>query len=349
MIHLYEDDPRFISDWTFADNHGSFSVINYGINNELKKINKYSDLRDSEWVGIPSSLNFTQQFSGKKMFYITVWETINKLTNFHIDSLKGKNKILLGMSDQVSDLYKKEGIRCETLHCGCDTDFWKPTTVKNKKFTFVHVNSSNVRSGLDLTVKAFHSAFQNNSDVQLIIKDTNENNSVLMNKIKEFQDKGSQIIYVSRRWTKQEVRDLYSSSHVGLNLLRMTSWGFPLHEMPACGTLTVTGDFSPTNVLVNKNYGILIKPSKEVDISEKLPELCNQWGLINCYGNFSYSEQPRFYDFDIEEYTSFLKNIYANWSIYQNLDLRSPIVNQWKWSDTVKNLIEILEKHELAS
>ena len=74
------------------------------------------------------------------------------------------------------------------------------------------------------------------------------------NKIKEFQDKGSQIVYVSRRFTRQEIRDLYSSSHVGLNLLRMTSWGFPLHEMPACGTLVVTGDFSPTNILVNKNY-----------------------------------------------------------------------------------------------
>jgi len=349
MIHLYEDDPRFMSDPIFSDDHGSFSVINYGINNELKKINKYSDLRGSEWVGVPSSLNFTQEFSGKKMFYITVWETINKLTNFHIESLKGKNKILLGMSDQVSDLYKKEGIQCETLHCGCDTDFWKPTIVKNKKFTFIHVNNSNVRSGLDLTVRAFHSAFQNNPDIQLIIKDTNQNNPTLINKIKEFQDKGSQIVYVSRRFTRQEIRDLYSSSHVGLNLLRMTSWGFPLHEMSACGALVVTGDFSPTNILVNKNYGILIKPSKEVNISEKLPELCDEWGLINSYGSFSYSEQPRFYDFDVEEYASLLKNIYVNWSIYQNLDLRSPIINQWKWSDTAENLIRILKKHELAS
>jgi hypothetical protein len=342
MIHLYEDDPRFISDPTFIDNHGSFSVINYGINNALKKLGLYSELEQAKYVGFATSLNLNHYIENKQSFYITVWETINKLTEYHLQIAKG-NKIIFGMSDQVSNLYRKEGIKCETLHCGCDTNFWKPTIPKNSKFTFIHINSSNVRSGLDLTLKAFHMAFQNNPDVQLIVKDTNVHVDTLSSRINEMKSLGTDIKYITKRSAKQEVRDLYSSSHVGLNLLRMTSWGFPLHEMSACNCLCLTGDIEPTNVLINKDYGVLLKSNKEVNISEKLNELVNYWGLLNCYGGFSYSEEPRFYDFDIEEYANLLKEIYNNWSFYGKIDTRTPIINKWKWQYTAENLIKHLK------
>jgi glycosyltransferase involved in cell wall biosynthesis len=341
MIHLYEDDPRFLSDPTFIDNHGSFSVINYGLNNALKKLNLYSDIDQAEYIGFATSLNLNNYIDGKKCFYITVWETINKLTNYHLEIARG-NKILFGMSDQVSNLYRKEGIRCETLHCGCDTDFWKQTLPKNKKFTFVHINSSNVRSGLDLTLQAFHMAFQNNPDVQLIVKDTNTNIDILFSRINEMKSAGTNIEYITKRSNKHEIRDLYSSSHVGLNLLRMTSWGFPLHEMSACNCLCLTGDIEPTNVLINKNYGVLLKPKSEVKISEKLNELVNDWGLLNCYGGFPYSEEPRFYDFNVEEYSVKLKEIYGNWSFYGKIDTRTPIIDNWKWESSARNLIKML-------
>jgi len=349
MIHLYEEDSRFYSDPTFAENHGSFSVINYGLNQGLKEIGLYSDVENSKYVGFPSNLNFHQSIKGKESFYITVWETINKISNLHIRSLKGSNKILFGMSDQVTNLYKKEDIRCETLHCGCDTEFWKPTKNKNEEFTFIHVNSSNVRSGLDLTLQAFHSAFQNNKNVKLIVKDTNTDVDILKQRINELNQKGSNIEYISERLGRTQIRDLYSSSHVGLNLLRMTSWGFPLHEMSACKCLCLTGDFEPTNVLIKKEYGILLKPSEEVNIGQKLNKLINHWGLLNCYGNFGYTEEPRFYDFDTEEYAELLKKIYENWSDFNTIDTRTPIVENWKWKYTAANLVKLLEKYEVAS
>lgn len=348
MVHLFEEDPRFYSDPTFKDNHGSFSIINYGINAGLRELEKYSDPDLAEYIGFSSSLNFNQQYKNKKSFYITVWETINKLTNYHIQNLKNKNKIIFGMSDQITKLYLKEGIPCRTLHCGCDTNFWHQTLPKNEIFTFIHINSSNVRSGLDLTLQAFHLAFQNNKNVKLIIKDTNTDVDILKTRIQELKSKGSNIEYISQRSSRQEIRDLYSQSHVGLNVLRMTSWGFPLHEMSACNCLCVTGDFEPTNVLINDNYGILLKPLKEVNISEHLNSLVNYWGLLNCYGGFNYSEEPRFYDFNIEEYANLLRNIYSNWNFYGKIDSRTPIINRWKWKYTAENLIKHLYKNELA-
>jgi glycosyltransferase involved in cell wall biosynthesis len=230
------------------------------------------------------------------------------------------------------------------LHCGCDTDFWKPSLPKNDKFTFIHVNSSNIRSGLDLTLLAFKQAFQNNKDVQLIVKDTYQS-SILKNKINSLISDNCNIIYISDRFNRSQIKDLYSSSHVGLNLLRMTSWGFPLHEMSACGCLCVTGDFEPTNVLVKKDHSILIKPSREIDIFSNMGTLVNDWGFHNPYGFdvFGYPESPRYYDFDVEEYASVLKELYYNWDRYKNIDTISPIKQNWTWEKTAINLLNMLE------
>lgn len=345
MIHLFENDPRFYNDPTFSENHGSFSVINYGINNALKKLNLYSEVDRATFIGFASSLDLNQTYKDSIPFYITVWETINTLTIHHIQSTLNKNKKIFGMSDQITKLYLKHGIQCETLHCGCDTDFWRPTKSKNEKFTFLHINSSNIRSGLDLTLMAFKAAFQYNKDVQLIIKDT-YSSPILEKKINKLILEGCNINYISKRSSKTEIRDLYSSSHVGLNLLRMTSWGFPLHEMSACGCLCVTGNFEPTNVLLKSDHSILIDPLKEIDILSTLDSLVNEWGLYNPYGFdiFGYPEKPRYYDFDIENYANVIKTIYNEWELYQQIDTISPIKNNWKWEDTALNLFHKLNR-----
>ncbi len=343
-IHILETDPRFYSDPTFPENHGSFSVICYGINNALKEIGCYSEIDNADWVGLPTSLETAFKYKNKRSFVITVWETINALTNLHLNNYIQSNQTIFGMSDQITNLYKnKYGIPARTLYCGCNTDFYKPTLPKFKQFTFVHVNSSNSRSGLELTLQAFAQAFQN-KDVKLIVKDTFENTNILQTRINELNSKyNCQIEYISKRWTKSQIRDLYSQSHVCLNLLRMTSFGFPLLESSACGCLCLTGNAMPTNEIIKENYGILIKPSKEVRISEKLNELVNYWGLSNCYGGFTYQEEPMFYDFDLDEYTNKLLDIYNNWDKYSKIDTRTPIVGNWRWSKTAENLVKYLD------
>lgn len=340
-IHLYENDPRFHSDPTFALNHGSFSVINYGLNNSLRKLEKFAEYDKAEWVGLASSLEIGWMCGFAKTFVITVWETINTLTHHHLMTARHTNPVLFGMSEQISKLYREAGFECRTLTCGCDTDFWYQTKPKNSKFTFLHVNSSNVRSGLDLTLRAFYKAFRKNPDVQLIVKDTNDS-PILRERIEELKGGGACIQYVNSRWTKNQVRDLYSEAHVCLNLLRMTSYGFPLLEASACNCLSVTGDFDPTNTLVRPEWGVLVKPSSEINISDKLSELVDQWGLLNTYGGFVYPVEPRFYDFDVDQYAETLRDIYNNWSRYESLDKRSPIVDNFKWVDTAKTLIKYL-------
>ncbi len=353
MIHLQIDDENeeysLYESPLFNKATDSFQILSREFNRALKKINQYSSLSDAKYVGYATPFPFGATPKKAIPFYITVWETINKLSEVHIQHTKNQNNILIGMSDQISNLYLKEGIRCETLHVGCDTDFWRPTQEKHKKFTFLFSGDTSIRSGLDLSVEAFHLAFQSNQNVQLVIKITKNNQNALLTKINEYKLKGSNIHTLCGFFNRGEMRDLYSSCHVGLNVLRMASWGLPLHEMSACGCLVITGDAAPTNVVIEKDYGILLKPKKEIPIHPKAYELKSSWGLINYCEGIPYSEPPMFYDFNVEEYAELLKNIYTNWSSYQKIDTRSPIVKRWKWANAAENLVKILQKYELAS
>src|SRR4051812_40028436 len=176
MIHLLETDPRSKSEpENFRYNHGSFSVVHFGLNNALKKLGKYAEPDDAEYVGISDGLNVGFKYKDKKSFVINVWETANTLPFFFPHVALERRQIIFGLSDQITNLWRKHGYPCATVYGGCDTDFWKPTVEKpSNDLVFCHVNSSNWRTPFDLLLPAFGFAFQGNQNVILKIKDTNE-------------------------------------------------------------------------------------------------------------------------------------------------------------------------------
>ncbi len=229
----------------------------------------------------------------------------------------------------------------ETIYPGCDTQFWHQTLPKNKDFTFLHINSSNIRSGLDLTLLAFTEAFKGNKNVKLIVKDTNVS-PTLSARISTFISQGANIEYITERMHDYQIRDLYSKSHVCLNLQRMASFGLALLESSACNCLSVTGDAPPFNEVVSKDNAVLVPVSNQIPIWHKNEELIKDWGLIDCYPNFTYNESPLFYDYDLRQYTDKLIDIYENWDKYRIIDTRSPITDNWTWEKACKTLINKL-------
>jgi glycosyltransferase involved in cell wall biosynthesis len=339
-IHLFDDDPRQQTDpINYPTNHGPFSHISIELNKALKRLGEYSEPDDADFVGFNSGLNLGFRYKHKRTFVINVWETINALPFTLIEMARYQR--IFGLSQQITDLWNKYEIPCKTVYPGCDTDFWHQTGEKDKTFTFLHVNSSNVRSGLDLTLEAFFQAFRGNKDVKLIVKDTNESER-LNQRIKEYVSLGTNIEYISKRMHNYEIRALYSRSHVCLNLLRITSFGLPLLESSACNCLCVTGDTAPTNEIIKPESGVLIKPSKKIPLYPKIVELQSDWGLLNCFPPLRYPEEPLFYDFDVNDYATTLLNIYNNWNVYSKIDTRTPIVNDWTWDKSAKTLISYL-------
>ena len=347
MIHVLDLDPRQYNDPTYLENHGSFSEVAIQINNSLKKIGYYAPPDEAEYVGICDGLNIGFKYKDKKSFVISVWETTS-LPVFLAQQAQMSNQIIFRLSNQITKLWNKYGFsNVKTVYGGTDSEFWTPdaNVEKFNKFTFLHINSSNVRSGLDITIQSFASAFSGNRNVKLLIKDTNpqDKNSKLLSKIEFYKTKYNvDIEYISERFNVTQIRDLYRKTHVTLNALRATSFGMPLLDCSSCGNLCVTGDIEPTNELINNNNGILVPFDSFVKLSEIIPYLCDEWGLLNCYGNFQHIEEPYIANFNIESYAKILLNIYTNWDRLSKLDIISPIKTNWSWDNSANSLVSYL-------
>lgn len=344
-ISFFDDDPRqFTDSENYPVNHGPFSEVAIQMNRALDKLGLYAPPDEADFVGKCDGMQLNFQYKDKKSFLIHVWETSNCLPHFFLQQ-KNIGQILFGLSEQISNLWHRHGFKdVKTVYAGCDTEYWHQTQEKDKVFTFLHVNSSNIRSGLDLTITAFYNAFKNSKDAKLLIKDTNTSTK-LLDSIKFFQDKGCNIEYISERLPSDKVRDLYSRSHVCLNVLRATSFGLPLLESSACNCLCVTGDVPPTNEIINNENGVLIPPLKEVELY-KLNYLIEDWGLLNCYPDFPYLEKPKVWDYSLFEYSEFLKDIYNEWdNVYKKIDTRTDVVEDWQWEQQAEILSYFLEEY----
>lgn len=346
-IHCLDQDPRQITDpENYLENHGSMSEVCIQLNEALKKINCYADPDDADFVGTCEGLGVNFKYKNKPSFIIHVWEN-NSLPVFVFEG--ARNQRIFGLSNQITENWHKYGrTDVTTVYGGCNTNYWYPDHEKFKIFTFLHINSSNVRSGLDLSLQAFHLAFAGNPNVRMLVKDTNpqKKDSILLKRIKELKMNGSNIEYVSERWPSSLLRQLYSQSHVTLNLLRSTSFGMPLLDCSACGSLCVTGDIAPTNELVSKKSGVLIPAKEQVSLRTIVPYLENEWGLLNCFGNFRHIEDPFIADFDIEEYAKKMLDIYENYDKvdkYHSIDRKvNYIKSNWSWKSSAVQLVKAL-------
>ncbi|MEK6882353.1 MAG: glycosyltransferase [Nanoarchaeota archaeon] len=339
-IHFLDSDPRrFTDSENYPFNHGPFSEISLQFNKCLKELGYYAEPDDADFVGKCDGLDVGFKYKNKQSFLIHVYETINTLPHILLKMSNGQR--IFGLSNQITNLWHKYGrTDVKTVYGGCDTNFWYQTKDKLSQYTFLHVNSSNVRSGLDLTIEAFYKTFAN-KDVRLVIKDTNDSKT-LIDKINYYKEKGANIEYISKRMRSYEIRDLYSSSHVCINLLRATSFGLCLLEASACNCFCLTGNISPTNEIIDSSFGILVEPSKQIELSQA-QAIGSNWGLLNCYPNFSYPEVPKVWDYDVNNYADILKKIYENWANLSKIDTRTPILNNWKWIDQAKKLINYLK------
>lgn len=336
-IHLLDTDPRKNTDPNYHTNMGSFSIVANGFNNGLKTIGAYAEPEEADYVGICDGLNLGFKYQNKKTFVINVWDCINVLPQELVMTRKyNPNLILFGLSNQISNLWQKYNFPCETTMPGCDASFWYQTSPKNKEFTFFFNSFGNVRSGLDLAVKAFSKAFSKKDNVRLLINNTSES-KILHDTLTKFSLISNISFRLGKRISFTEMRDLYSSSHISLNVMRHSSWGLNIHEAMACGCFPIVGDFCPSNEIVDYEHALFLKPKNEILIKDKLIELLD-FGLQNAYGGFTYKEQPLFYDYSIEEYASLMRQCYEKWNSIKEIDTRQYILNNWSWEKAAKNL-----------
>lgn len=341
LINFYERDSRK-NDPDFEQTAGSFSIICHIIRDELRKLGYYTENpEEADFVGIADCLSLNWKYPRKKSFIIAFLDNINTISHLQYEYYQKCKPILFSLNQHTADLYNKYDIDCKVIGPGINKDFWYQTKPKNKIFTFFHNGYSNHRSGLEILIHAFEFAFKDNKNVQLVIKNTSDN-KILEETIKEKQDKGVNIKYLNKRITHAEMRDLYSEAHVFCSIFRHSGHGIGIAEAGLCNCLVLTGDFDPSNKI--NQHGVLLKPRCEIPIYPHI-KMINSWGLSDTFGELSYFEEPRYYDYGVVEYSRLLKSIYLQWdSKYSKINSREKILEVWDARKSAENLVKYLDK-----
>ena len=348
-LWCYDDDGRIQTEGynKYILNAGSFATITHNLNQELNTLGKLGTEQEADTVIFTSGLKWDFGFSHRTRVLINVWES-NILPEILIAFRKRLEKYgkyhVMGLSDQISNLWTETGYHTPTVDIGADTEFWKPSLAKKAdKFTILSVTSCNFRSGIEQTIGAFIKAADKDNDMRLIIKNTDERAKRLPFIIEDARIQGYDIQYICRRMNLMEIRDLMASSHVLAYNVHHTSAGLPVLEAAAMELPCIVGNFCPTN-----GYPVCETLScLPVPITRLKPYLCGEWGLPYTFDGLGVNEDKAFlYWFEEAEFAEKLlkmKHSYANY-IEKAKECRKQVLERWTWKHSCEQLITNLRK-----
>lgn len=215
---------------------------------------------------------------------------------------------------------------------GIDLSFYnyrakRPT---DTKFTFLFLFGNcefldQRKNGL-LVLESFIQAFGSNKDVQLIMKCTSKIPKYLKEQLTD------NIIVIDERYTEEQIRNLYYTSHCFLFPSRGEGYGLPPREAIACGTPTIATNFSALKDI--SKYIIPLNDYKLIPAFYQKNE-----AVRHNNGNVLFGEWA---DPNKEEFIESMLAVYNNYNKYQK-KLASNIKEFQSENNVVLN-IETLKK-----
>jgi len=324
---------------------GSFTVVARKLNKEFGKLNILGSIDDPNSIIIYPEVFETEQKWKKQIPYLACEYSL--APKIVIDKLKTYNPLVLAISDFAKNNLINSGYsKVETVHLGVDPDLWYPTTAKNKEiFTYLTVNTSNERSGLEKLIKAFNK-FSENKNVQLIIKDGK--NLPFKDYVKSLNN--NKIIYIGDILPENELRDLYSQSNIFLYTNNTTSFGMTPLESVLCGTPAIVTLGSALKEFIPE----WTQPYKIKTTYEQItPNTIREWQQcgISCFPEYFLNlfNGPIFGERVCEkDISDVLEFSFENTKIYSIIGdkHRKEIIHKYTWSQTALNIIEKIKKYD---
>lgn len=211
---------------------GSFTVVARQLNNIFKEREILSQDNDS-FVIVPECLDVQRKFAKHIPFLASEY---SNPPHFVSQTLKHYDyPVVLAISEFAKKNLIQSGIdpnKIFTAHLGSNDKIWYPLDLeKEEKFTFLTVNSSNDRSGFEVFIPEFIEFANQVSNVQLIIKDGK--NPAFKDWIRKLNC--PHIKYIDDRYNEEQMRILYSTSHVHVYYNHTTSFGMTSLDAALCG------------------------------------------------------------------------------------------------------------------
>ena len=162
---------------------------------------------------------------------------------------------------------KKDNIT--VINNGIDTEEFSPIvgSVRDPNRLITTASADVPLKGLDYSLKALKILKKDNPNIHLIVIGGYKKGGHTERLIKELDIKDN--ILFKKHLSKEEIRELYSTSSVALVSSLYEGFGYPVIEAMSCEVPLIATNVSSIPELVGK-YGILIDPKDENQLSNKI-------------------------------------------------------------------------------
>ena len=323
---------------------GSFTIVARQLNKFFSKHNLLGDINDPKTFVVYPEVFDTEQRWERQIPLLACEYSLTP--NIVIQKLKKYNPLVLAISDFAKNNIINSGYeKVSSVHLGSDKDIWFETgEEKFSKFTYLTVNSSNERSGLEELIPAFIE-FSKNIDAQLIIKDGK--NEAFAKYVESL--KCEKIIYINKPLTECSIRTLYNKSHLFLYTNHTTSFGMNPMDSVLCGTPAIVTlgsalkEFIPewsqpikikTEMKVIDSYAIKEWQSKGINV---FPE-----HFLNLFSGQIYGERVI-----RQNILESLHHSFINYSLYQDIvrEHKEIVLKNFTWDNTINKIKEEIEAY----
>ena len=224
----------------------------------------FSDINLS--VGIPLQFTMNSKYNiGYTMFEANsipkIWvECCNRMNEIWVPSIQ--NKITFHLCGVTVPIY--------VFPYGIDNELFYPKKVKKKNFIFLSIGTYIDRKGWNILFSSFTKAFQNNSDIQLLVKFDGTNVGV-EKELKEIL-KNPFIKMINSKIDDVDMIKLYHISNCFVLPTLGESFCLPALEAIACGIPVIISEQGGFRSFLNEDNAWFIRNKGRVPASDRL---CN--------------------------------------------------------------------------
>jgi len=197
--------------------------------------------------------------------------------------------------------FKKSGIRIpiRVVPLGVDTDRFNPHVLpllpKSNRYTFLCVCEMGERKNVHLLMRAFQAEFNKSEPVQLILKISN--NDPTMNVERELKQYDLRnVILLTQEYNTHQMPSLFRSADCFVMPSSGEGWGLPYAEAMACGLPTIGTAWSANTDFMNNDNSYLIRVERIVPAIARCP----------LYAGFNWALP------DVEHMRKLLRHVYEN-------------------------------------
>jgi glycosyltransferase involved in cell wall biosynthesis len=162
----------------------------------------------------------------------------------------------IGVSPMLAEAMNKFGAHAKYVPNMIDFSKFKLNKKENEKFTFLSVGHLIHRKGMDTLISAFHLAFKDQNDVELIIAGVGSEETHLKAMVNDLSLNKS--IHFIGSVNREKMPKLYNSANCFVLASRLETFGVVFIEALACGIPVIGTVCGGPEIIINESNGFLV-------------------------------------------------------------------------------------------